>query len=304
MIVSHRRTALEPRANGLPVAYLETHALVHTAYRLHVVRNDGVVSEDRLHLRAFDRKGRIGRPIVTVLLSGNARIAAFERETWLGRGDVTAIESKGAIVMRQSRDGERYDAIAIEWDPGSLADARPQGFAHHRLSPGDLEVLAAAADAIAETNDVAAAAEHATVILDVLRRSGVPFDAKSPPSLIEEVSEQTRILAAALDDLLSDLRRKPMAIDLHQVLGLSLRQVNRLVVDFNRRYGFNALGWRDTRGRRRLMMGATLMTAPNATVEEVARAVGYASPTAFARAMAQAGLPPPGEVARAVASLR
>ncbi|MGZ3477709.1 MAG: hypothetical protein ACXWUG_30850, partial [Polyangiales bacterium] len=59
-----------------------------------------------------------------------------------------------------------------------------------------------------------------------------------------------------------------------------------------------------TRGRRRLMMGATLMTAPGATVEEVARAVGYASPTAFARALTQAGLPPPGEVARCVASLR
>jgi hypothetical protein len=45
------------------------------------------------------------------------------------------------------------------------------------------------------------------------------------------------------------------------------------------------------------------MTARGATVEEVARAVGYASPTAFARAMADAGLPPPGDVARVVDGL-
>ena len=52
------------------------------------------------------------------------------------------------------------------------------------------------------------------------------------------------------------------------------------------------------------MVGACFMTTPGVTVEEVARAVGYASPTAFARAMATAGLPPPGEVAVTVASVR
>ncbi len=300
MIVSHRRTALEARG-----AYLETHALVHTTYRVHVVRNDRVVSEDRLLLRAFDRKGALGRPVVTVVLDGAARLEAYDRIEWLGVGRVSAIEAKGAVTMRQSRSGERYEALVIEWDPGSLAPARPHGFEVHALAAERLAVVRAAADALASPSSGAErAAAELGAVLDVLREVGLPFVARAPETLVEEVSPQSARLATALDDLLSDLRRRPMAVDLHQVLGLSLRQVNRLVLEFNRRYGFNAVGWRDTRGRRRLMIGATLMTTSGATVEEVARAVGYASATAFARAMARAGLPPPGEVARAVEALR
>ncbi len=300
MIVSHRRTALEARG-----AYLETHALVHTTYRVHVVRNDRVVSEDRLLLRAFDRKGALGRPVVTVVLDGAARLEAYDRIEWLGVGRVSAIEAKGAVTMRQSRSGERYEALVIEWDPGSLAPARPHGFEVHALAAERLAVVRAAADALASPSIGAErAAAELCAVLDVLREVGLPFVARAPETLVEEVSPQSARLATALDDLLSDLRRRPMAVDLHQVLGLSLRQVNRLVLEFNRRYGFNAVGWRDTRGRRRLMIGATLMTTSGATVEEVARAVGYASATAFARAMARAGLPPPGEVARAVEALR
>jgi hypothetical protein len=267
---------------------------------VHVVRNDRVVSEDRLHLRAFERRGMLGRPIVTAILEGNARIEAFDRLAWLAPGDVSAIESKGAIVMRQSRDGERYESIVVEWEPGALDAARPTGFEKRTLDAPALARLRAHAERLAARDvDVPTAAETASEVLAIL---GFP----RPParSLLEDVPEQTRLLAAALDELLSDLGRRPMAVDLHGLLGLSLRQVNRLVLDFNVRYGFNAVGWRDTRGRRRLMMGATLMTAPGATVEDVARTVGYASPTAFARAMALAGLPPPGEVARCVASLR
>lgn len=300
MIVSHRRTALEARG-----AYLEIHAVVHTAYRVHVVRNDGVISEDRLHLRAFDRKGALGRPVVTVVLDGEARLEAFDRLEWLGVARASAIQAKGAVVMRQSRRGERYEALVVEWDPGSLSPGRPQGFEVLSLDPQQLRAIRGAADALADAGGSVERASAAVVTaLDALRAAGLPFSSYHPASLSEEISPQTARLAAALDDLLSDLRRRPMAVDLHQVLGLSLRQVNRLVLEFNRRFGFNAVGWRDTRGRRRLMMGATLMTAPGVTVDEVARAVGYASATAFARAMGRAGLPPPGEIARAVEDLR
>lgn len=300
MIVSHRRTSLDPRAPHREPAFLETHALVHTKFRIHVVRNDRVVSEDRLHLRAFERRGMLGRPIVTAILHGHARIEAFDRLEWLSPGDVSAIESKGAIVMRQSRDGERYESLVVEWEPGSLDAGRPTGFEKRALDAPSLERLRVLAEQLTLRDQGAPRA--AEIASEVLAHLGFPR--RSATSLIEDVPDQTRLLAAALDDLLSDLERKPMAVDLHGVLGLSLRQVNRLVLDFNVRYGFNAVGWRDTRGRRRLMMGATLMTAPGASVEDVARTVGYASPTAFARAMALAGLPPPGEVARCVASLR
>jgi chromate transport protein ChrA len=79
--------------------------------------------------------------------------------------------------------------------------------------------------------------------------------------------------------------------------------VNRRVAEFNRRYGFNASGWRDTRSRRQLLMGATLMTAPGAVAERVAAAVGYGSARAFHRALDAAGLPAPSAIAATVQSL-
>jgi AraC-like DNA-binding protein len=285
MILSHRKTALTARN-----AYLSTHAVVHSAYRVHVVDNDGVVSDDRIALRAFQRKGALGRPVITVVLAGAARIDAFAETRWLEAGDVSAVEAKNAIVMRQSRDRERYRAFVVEWDDGPIRRDRPRGF---EVSRCDDAAIARAADAIVNETDIEASLRSALTAL------GFSVD-----TLAEEVSPQTRKLSRALDDLLSDMSARPMAIDLHEMLSVSLRQLNRLVLDFNERYGFNAVGWRDTRGRRRLLMGAALMTARGATVDEVARAVGYTSPTAFARAMADAGLPPPGEVARAVDRLR
>ena len=85
--------------------------------------------------------------------------------------------------------------------------------------------------------------------------------------------------------------------ELSDRLGVSTRQLNRIVKDYNETYGFNATGWIDTRNRRRLLIGATLMTAPKATASYVARVVGYRSATAFARARGLAGLPPPSEIA-------
>lgn len=80
-------------------------------------------------------------------------------------------------------------------------------------------------------------------------------------------------------------------------LGLSTRQLNRLIADYNERYGFNAGGWIDTRNRRRLMFGATFMTVPGATAKDVAQLVGYQSASAFTRALKSAGLPPPSTIA-------
>ena len=51
------------------------------------------------------------------------------------------------------------------------------------------------------------------------------------------------------------------------------------------------------------MVGAAWMTSPGATTERVARIIGYANAPAFCRAMANAGLPAPGDVAQTVRGL-
>jgi len=140
-------------------------------------------------------------------------------------------------------------------------------------------------------------------LVGLLVRTGLELRCPADAELADDVSDSTLKMARALDVALSNLEGQPMTADLEKLLGLSARQVNRLVASYNIRYGFNSIGWRDTRNRRRLMIGATFMTAPGATVASVAKVVGYRSPTAFARALADAGMPPPTTIPRVVHDL-
>ena len=56
--------------------------------------------------------------------------------------------------------------------------------------------------------------------------------------------------------------------------------------------------------RAAILVALALMTAPAATTELVGEILGYGAPRSFCLAMAQAGLPSPGKIARAAAQLR
>ena len=88
-------------------------------------------------------------------------------------------------------------------------------------------------------------------------------------------------------------------------MGLSVRHFQRVVVEFHQRFGFNAEGLdRRAQPPALLLLGAGFMTAPGAGAEAVGRAMGFASASAFSKALVNAGLPAPGAVAAAVAALR
>jgi len=216
----------------------------------------------------------------------------------MGPGDVLAMDAKGAIVMRQ--EGERYAALTLEWDPGWIGP-RPEPFSGARLPDAARAELEAVFDAI-----VAGAAAEDTLahVVAALRAVGLDLRTPAVDEYAESTPEKTAALAAAIDGLFSRLDEQPMLSDLERVLGVSSRQLNRLIAAFNERYGFNAGGWRDARNRRRLFVGAALMTAPAATGELVARAVGYRTLSAFTHALTEAGLPSPSAIPGVVASLR
>ena len=160
------------------------------------------------------------------------------------------------------------------------------------------------ADTHGAADGAAALSEPIARALAVLREIGVPLEPIAAPDLIEPVPDEVRALGRAMDLALSGLHLRPMSVDLEHRLAQSERQLRRRVADFNLRYGFNAEGWRDSVNRRRLMVGAAFMTAPRASTVGVAKALGYSSPTAFCRALDQAGLPSPGDMAWAIAALR
>jgi AraC-like DNA-binding protein len=300
MIVSRRITAIaELRAS------LATYALVHSAFRLHVVRNEGVVSEDRLSVQAFDRKGHLGRPVLTVLLEGRARLDCGGRSVWLEAGDVSLLPHKDAVTMRQ--DGpRRFESLAIEWEPGTLG-ARPRGWQTSKLPAAVLEALRFQVRVVSRSEPEARhpriQSERFAGIVALLRSSGAPFERIEPGALVDEVPQHMAALSQALDDTLSHLSGGPTMVDLDRALGITPRHLQRLVTAFHERYGFNATTWRDALNRRRLLLGASMMTAGGATTERVATAMGYGSATAFCRALAQARLPSPSRILRVVGDL-
>lgn len=286
MLVSHRDT----RCADLD-ARVSTIALLHTRFRIHLVENDGVICDDSLALRAFDRKGELGRPVVTIVLEGRARLRSCGLERWLERGSIAQLPSKSDVVMRQEAE-PRYVALVAEWDPGTLLDGRPSAF-DVCVRP---DVLGAA-EAIAarlRSGDAGAAAELAALVAGSGLQTA-PFDA-------EEDAEARRFErpSAALDRALSLLDAQPMTVDLEQTLGLSARQVSRVVSELNARYGFNAGTWRDARNRRRLLVATALLSRPGRAIEDVARAVGYGSAIALCHAFANASLPSPASIAELV----
>lgn len=300
MFLSHRTVDL-PGPPGA-AALLATHAIVHSAYRVHAVFRDNVISEDALLVRGFDRRGAVGRPVATVLLEGRARLRVPGEERALEPGQLCVAASKAQILMRQ--EGPRYRSLVWEWEPDAWGARPAEPLSVRPLPAATCAELTAFTEVLRDAGDDASLAVPALASAWAsLRAQGVPLAEADQGRLVEPIGEPTRRLARALDALQSNLRGVPMMTDLEAVLGLSLRQINRLVQEFNERYGFNASGWRDTRNRWRLMMGATLMTAPGATAEAVARAVGFASSATFSRALANIGLPPPGEIAAAVRAL-
>ncbi|MFO0548732.1 MAG: AraC family transcriptional regulator [Polyangiaceae bacterium] len=297
MLLSHRTVELPDSETQLA-----THAVVHSGYRMHAVFRRNVVSEDALLVRGFDRRGAVGRPAVTVLLEGKAKVRVPEGVEDLIPGDLCLIARKGAVLMRQ--EGPRYRAVMCEWEPGKLGGELPTPLSKQRASAATLRELETVASALSKAGDDATkVTAPVTRAWAALRDAGVPLAPSSEADLCEPVSDAIAKLGRALDTLQSNLHGAPMMIDLEKHLGLSARQLNRLVSEFNERYGFNASGWRDTRNRWRLLMGATLMTAPDATAATVANAVGFASTSTFCRALANVGLPAPGEIEAVVRSL-
>jgi hypothetical protein len=297
MLLSHRRISIPE----LDAAHA-THAVVHSHYRVHVVDNARLVAEDRLFAPTFPRRDRLGRPVLTILLEGHARITSAVGDRWLAPGDVALIESKGAIRMRQ-QSAPRYRSVNIEWDRGWLGGSI-DGVETGRLDPPALERVQHIGSLIMRSPSPSPGVASAVAeLLGILAANGAPVDRALPSRLVEPVAPRDAELSRALDASLSNLTRKPMLVDLRDTLKLGARQLNRLVASFNTRYGFNAGSWQDTRTRRRLMIGANLMTTPGATTERVARVVGYGSAAAFCHALAAQQLPSPGALARCVAEL-
>ncbi len=98
---------------------------------------------------------------------------------------------------------------------------------------------------------------------------------------------------------LVDLRRSLKL--LAEEASVSERQFHR---DFTALIDVAGTGFRETLRRWRLRLGVLLLSAPDGSIADVARALGYSHPEAMTAVFRDAGLPPPSEVRAALLKTR
>lgn len=297
-MLAFRRVVRDP----LPDTAREVHFLLHSALRAYVVRTRGVAVDKRLFAGTRLAAAPGSRALAQIVLSGRMRLADGTRERWLEAGDVS-LQPHGFPDERW--EGERFEVVVLEWT-APWASAPLPAWTTGAIDARDRERLArwAAITAGAELAPAGGAA-HVASLLELVAALGVPIRRADAEALVEPVPASARAIAVALGATLSNLDRRPAMIDLEHALGHSARHLRRGLAAFDRYYTFpDGLSWRRLLHRWRLSVAATLMTAGGATTEQVAAVLGYGAARSLCLAMAQAGLPSPGRIARRVEELR
>lgn len=289
MLLCHRVVS-DPYLDAL----LAEHLILHSNYRILIKRRRGIIADDAL-IRAKVRPLQAERNQLLISLGGNTIVRGSDGNHELVEGEArTELRNRG-FGLRQ--EGEQV-FLMVDWAPGSLGTAQLDPGDTLRLPPRVLRRFQEiAARLCAGEREPHRAAPLVHEMLERLRAEGLPFDPHAPADLREEVPAWVRALAEALDDSMSSLYDNPRLVDFETRLGWSPRQLRRLMEAFHARYSMQTTGaWRELMRWWRIPVGAAWMSAPGATTEYVAKQLGYARPSVFSEALANAGLPAPGDI--------
>lgn len=266
-----------------------------------------VVQDERLTRAVVGVDSERPRHRAILALAGSVQERVGGDEIELTPGTVLFVPATHTSASRSSG----ADVLEIEWDDGGLGDGLGGGATSPgtaSLMPRGHEACLALAAALREApSDDAARAARATLELSLLalRSLGLPVDPERARA-VPPPSARDQALAAAMDDVLSDLPRSPMTVDLEERLGCSGRTLSRHVRDLLARYGLRGRGegrWRGLRDTTRLAVAAIFLSHEDATPARVASAVGYGSVEALDHAFHAAGLLPPLRYRRALTAV-
>jgi len=194
------------------------------------------------------------------------------------------IERPGAGITTFRTDGERAHVIQLRFAATTLH--APIG-----LAAGPVRLPSTCWDALAA---FATDPDALVRVLGELGAANVIAPAIAASACSEE-PERFRRLWDALAPLYSSYGGAMSIKQIASSLDLSLRQVGRDAKELARTFGL-AGGYRDSLLVLRLRIAVLLLSAPEATVAEVARLAGYGSPIAMARAFRDAALPAPSAI--------
>jgi AraC-like DNA-binding protein len=257
-------------------ARMRSSLLVERAVRGTVILREGLAFDTRFAAAAAGRPEPVGH--VFMLLDGRFvhEGGAYAAPVAFVIGD-DEIERVGTKSRTFRTDGERATVVQLRIDKKHLR--WPIGLVH-----GPIQVAAwDAARALAETPT------DPRALAALIEALGIPI------SITLEEPERMRRLWGAIEPLYAEYGATISIKQIAAALGMSMRQVGRDAKELASTFGLGD-GYRDALLVLRLRSAVLMLSAPDATVAEVARLVGYGSPIAMARAFRDAKLPPPSEV--------
>ena len=274
-------------------AGVQSTLLFERAVRGTVVRRRALAFDTRYAAAAYGTPEPVGH--VFLLLAGRVVLDTGEvihaPVAYLLADDEIERPIQGSRTYRT--DGAEVDVVQLRIHEDHLRI--PIGLGH-----GPLALSPACWDAVAGLVDHAAQVDAPRVagLLDALAGAGVVASSLGE-TVISDEPERFRRLWAAFEPLYSTYGATTSLKQLAGSLGMSMRQVGRDAKELSTAFGFGT-GYRDALLTLRLRVAVLLLSAPEATVAEVARLVGYGSAIALARAFRDAKLPAPSAIQAAM----
>ncbi len=212
-----------------------------------------------------------------------------------GRSAHVLAESEFDRVVASARKFRSYGApgVIVELRVPAPDLLRPVGLDHGQLTLPD-SVWEAYANL--ERNPTEPALHQLIVRLGA---AGI-LSADLTASVVTEEPERFIRLWTVLKPLYEDLATSTSLKQIATIAKLSLRQLGRDLGEVTRTFGLYGGGFRDAMRVLRLRAAVLLLSAPDGTPSDVARAVGYGSLDAMGRAFRDASLPAPSTVQDAV----
>jgi AraC-like DNA-binding protein len=279
----------------------------HPAFIVQIVETKGVFADDRFPARAHRGTVVPEWPGVGIPLRGRGAMwndGNDRASVDVARGSMALVQ-RGGDLRRRTDAQEAFEAF-IQWDPAVLGWTCDAPLALATLEASALDRLEVGLRTISASS-AAHPPAHAGVIEPVASLFGQLHDLGlcrgrlTERDLVASIPPRLARVGRALDDVLSRPGTRPKLVDLCDALGCSDRLARHLVGEYAEVYALEGVTeWRGFVRAWTMYLARLLMTSRDATTDSVARLLGYGSSNALCHALANAGLPPPGEMRRAV----
>jgi len=226
---------------------------------------------------------------LTIPVTGSF-VARREREVEI---DARSALVDPALALDERWEGAHFRALCVDWD---AAFGPPGRTTELRLSARESSDVANAARAIVDGTLSRETLQRLTQLLV----SHAVLDEGAWSRLREPAPPNAHVLARAVNKLFTRFDLHPDLGDLERELGVSPRHIRRTLTDLGPWSVLPGASMRAALRRYRTWLAPSLSTAEGATVEAVAQALGYRSPSALLLALRDEGVPAPSH-ARAIA---